>query len=142
MIRHILTSYLIDAANNYASSSAETGNPLELTPQPTAELNVHGDYYVIGALNIHKKREAVFDLNTMTVKSGNNTITGAFISDANGNRKSDQTIANYIDKDFYVAVPKSKVNGSSINIISHSLPFYFYSSFSEQFMGFHNSFLF
>ena len=112
----ILTSYLIDAANNYASSSAETGNPLELTPQPTAELNVHGDYYVIGALNIHKKREAVFDLNTMTVKSGNNTITGAFISDANGNRKSDQTIANYIDKDFYVAVPKSKVNGSSINI--------------------------
>ena len=112
----ILTSYLIDAANNYASSSAETGNPLELTPQPTAELNVQGDYYVIGSLNIHKKRETTFDLNTMTVKSGNNTITEAFISDANGNRKSDQTIANYIDKDFYVAVPKSRVNGTSISI--------------------------
>ena len=120
----ILTSYLIDAANNYATQANDvTGNPLSIQPQPVAELKENNaGYYIVGPITINEKRPAVYTLNnTLTVKSGNdnntnNEVTGSYISDSNGNKSSNQTIANYVGKAFYVAVPKSEVKGTSIKI--------------------------
>ena len=115
----ILTSYLIDAADNYANSGkTATGNPLAMK-SATAELaekTVSGtNYYVVGPMEIDEVRAAVYSLNN-TISINRSTSTGAYISDKNGNKKSNQTISNYIGQEFYIAVPKSKVTGDSIQI--------------------------
>ena len=115
----ILTSYLIDAANNYATTGeTATGNPLTITPTTAelAEKKVSGtNYYVVGPMKIDEARAAVYSLNN-TITVNGSTSTGAYISDANGNRESNQTISGHIGQNFYVAVPKSKVTGSNIRI--------------------------
>ena len=115
----ILCWYLIDAANNYATTGeTATENPLTITPT-TAELTEKTvsstNYYVVGPMKIDEARAAVYSLNN-TITVNGSTSTGAYISDADGNRKSNQTISNYIGQNFYVAVPKSKVTGSNIRI--------------------------
>ena len=46
--------------------------------------------------------------------------TGSYISDAEGTKKSDQTVENwlasFVGKEFYVSIPKSEVTGNSIKI--------------------------
>ena len=115
----VLCWYLIDAANNYATSGeTATGKPLTIAPATAelAEKTVSGtDYYVVGPITINEARTAVYSLNN-TITINGSTSTGAYISDANGNQKSNQTISNYIGQNFYVAVPKSKVTGSNIQI--------------------------
>ena len=115
----ILCWYLIDAANNYANSGkTATGNPLTIAPATAelAEKTVSStNYYVVGPIKIDEVRTAVYSLNN-TISINGSTSTGAYISDENGNQKSNQTISNYIGQNFYVAVPKSKVTGSNIQI--------------------------
>ena len=112
----ILTSYLIDAANNYATTSNEVaGNPLTLTPQPTTDLSENTNYYVVGPITISETKPAKYDLNN-TISINGDTTTGAYISDNNGNRSSNQTIVNYIGQPFYISIPKSKITGNSIDI--------------------------
>ena len=115
----ILCQYLIDAANKYAASSSEsTGNPLEITPeQPNITLkNIGGsDNYVVGPIKIDEKRTIVYSLNNK-IYVNDSTETGAYISDESGNQSSDQTIANYIGKEFYVSIPKNSITGNDIKI--------------------------
>ncbi len=113
----ILTSYLIDAADNYAKSDKQqaTGNPIDLTPKGYATLTEKNDNYIIGKLNI-KENRTNYDLDDKIYvtldPSSNNYISEAFISDADGNR-IDQKLTNYIGKDFYIAIPKSKINNTN-----------------------------
>ena len=115
----IITSYLIDAADNYATSGAQaTGNPLTISPDIAniAEKTVNNtNYYVVGPIKIDENRPATLN-NEIFVNGDNNT--GAYISNAEGNRASDQQTANYIGQDFYVAIPKSKVSGSNVSEIT------------------------
>ena len=115
----ILTSYLIDAAEHYATSEeTATGNPLKMDSSRVEliEKTVSGtDYYVVGPMKIDEVRTAVYSLNNTIFVNGNES-TGAYISDANGNQESNQTISSHIGQDFYVAVPKSRVTGSDIQI--------------------------
>ena len=116
----IVCQYLIDAANNYASSSQTdvTGNPLTLKTDSVqvVEKKVNSkNYYVVGPIGITEKRTSVYSLlNTITVNDS--TGTGAYISDAEGQQNSDQTVNNYVGKEFYVAVPKTAVTGNNIRI--------------------------
>ena len=116
----ILCEYLIDAANNYAKNAATetTGSPLTISPATAniAEKKVDSkNYYVVGPIKIDSTRTAVYNLlNTITVNGS--TETGAYISNAEGTRNSDQTVANYIGKEFYISVPKSAVTGNNIKI--------------------------
>ena len=116
----ILCQYLIDAANNYAKNAdtETTGSPLTITPATAniAEKKVDSkNYYVVGPIKIDSTRTAVYNLlNTITVNGS--TETGAYISNAEGTRNSDQTVANYIGKEFYISVPKSAVTGNNIKI--------------------------
>ena len=97
----ILCEYLIDAADNYAkdtNNTATTGSPLSITPAK-AEISKktvnETDYYVVGPMKIENTRTAVYNLlNTITVNGS--TSTGAYISDLNGNKQTDQTLGNYI----------------------------------------------
>ena len=116
----ILCWYLIDAANNNASSSTPTatGNPLTITPATTGitEKTISNvNYYVVGPMKIDEVRTAVYSLNN-TISVNGDTTTGAYISNADGARSSDQTVQNHVGQNFYVAVPKSKVNGNNIQI--------------------------
>ena len=115
----VLCWYLIDAANKYANSEeTATGNPLKMDSSRVEliEKTVSGtDYYVVGPMKIDEVRTAVYSLNNTIFVNGNES-TGAYISDANGNQESNQTISGHIGQDFYVAVPKSRVTGSDIQI--------------------------
>ena len=116
----VLCWYLIDASNNYANSNTGelTGTPLTIAPA-TANLNektINGkNYYIVGPVKIEEQRKAVYNLND-TININGSTETGAYFSDANGNRDSNQTVSSHIGNDFYIAVPKSKVTGSNIQI--------------------------
>ena len=115
----ILCWYLIDAANNYAASGAQaTGNPLTIAPDIAnidEKIVNNTNYYVVGPIKIDENRTAVYSLNNEISVNGDKT-TGAYISNAAGNRNSNQTISNYIGQNIYIAIPKSKVNGNSIQI--------------------------
>ena len=115
----VLGQYLIDAANNYAKSteSTLTGNPLKITSSATVVTEKQVDstnYYVVGPIKIDMTRTAVYELDSITVNGSKST--GAYISDTLGKRNSDQTLKNYVGKEFYVAVPKSKITGNNIKI--------------------------
>ena len=116
----IVCQYLIDAANNYAANSTTevTGSPLEITPSTAnvAEKKIDNqNYYVVGPIKIDLTRTAVYSLlDTITVNGS--TSLGAYISNAEGTRNSDQTLSNYVGKEFYVSVAKSKVTGNNIKI--------------------------
>ena len=116
----ILCEYLIDAANNYANSTTAevTGSPLKITPS-TANIQEKKvsdkNYYVVGPIKIDSTRASVYSLsNTITVNGSTNTES--YISNANGVKNSDQTVANYVGKEFYVSVPKTSVTGNNIKI--------------------------
>ena len=123
----ILSTYLIDAANNYAKSIEGTenpelvGNPLTATleQQTVTQKTVGQDskqYYVVGPIKIQKQGETVYDLSN-EIKINNNTVEGTYISNAEGVKQTDQTVANYIGKDnLYVAVPKESVTGNNIAV--------------------------
>ena len=116
----ILCQYLIDAANNYATNATTetTGSPLKITPEAAsvAEKKVDSkNYYVVGPIRINETRTAVYSLID-TISVNGSTSTGAYISNAEGTRNSDQQIANYIGKEFYVSVPKTAVTGNNIKI--------------------------
>ena len=117
----ILCWYLIDAANNNASSAGQesTGNPLTIAPD-VANINEKKvnniNYYVVGPIKIDETRTAVYTLNNEISVNGDKT-TGAYISNAEGNRNSSQTLTNYIGQNIYIAIPKSKVNGNNVQII-------------------------
>ena len=124
----ILCWYLIDAAEKYAEevknlqdfdAKMPSGNPLSIAPTTAniIEKNVNNkNYYVVGPIEIKENRVAVYSLNN-TISINEDTNTGAYISDSNGNKKSDQIVANYVGKnDLYISVPKSKVNGNNIQI--------------------------
>ena len=116
----ILCQYLIDAANDYAknANTETTGSPLTITPATAniAEKKVDSkNYYVVGPIKIDSTRTAVYNLlNTITVNGS--TETGAYISDAEGTKNSDQTVGNYVGKEFYISVPKTSVTGKNIKI--------------------------
>ena len=114
----ILCWYLIDAADNYANAVDNTsGNPLKINSTTNiGEKKVENkDYYVVGPIKIEKQREAVYSIgNTITVNGDANT--GAYISNAEGARQSNQNVSNYIESDFYVAIPKSKINSNTVKI--------------------------
>ncbi len=118
----ILSQYLIDAANKYAESNTDTettGNPLKITPS-TAEIQQkkvdNVDYYVVGPVKIESQRTSVYTLlDTITVNGDTNT--GAYLSDANGTKNSNQKVGDYVGREeFYVSIPKSKVTGNNIKI--------------------------
>ena len=116
----ILCQYLIDAANNNATSSDSetTGNPLQITPEnPNIEQkSVSGtEYYVVGPIKIDETRTSVYSLNN-NIYVNDDTNTGAYISDETGSRNSDQTVGNHVGKEFYVSVPKTKITGNTIKI--------------------------
>ena len=116
----ILCWYLIDAAMDNASSATTTaqGVPLTITPETAnlSEKSVNNtNYYVVGPIKIDETRSAVYKLYD-TIKVNNDESTGAYISNAEGTRNSDQTISNYIGQKIYIAVPKSKVSGDRIQI--------------------------
>ena len=114
----ILTEYLIDAAEKNKSSVSETGTPVKLE-QTTAGLNTktvnNTDYYVVGPINISEIRTILYDFDN-TIKINNDLTTGAYISDAEGNRNSEQSLKSYVGRDLYIAVPKSKISGENITI--------------------------
>ena len=116
----ILCWYLIDAANNNASSAGQesTGNPLTIAPD-VANINEKKvnniNYYVVGPIKIDETRTAVYTLNNEISVNGDKT-TGAYISNAEGNRNSSQTLTDYIGQNIYIAIPKSKVNGNNVQI--------------------------
>ena len=69
----------------------------------------------MGPIKIDSTRTAVYNLlNTITVNGS--TETGAYISDAEGTKNSDQTVGNYVGKEFYISVPKTSVTGKNIKI--------------------------
>ena len=116
----ILCSYLIDAADNYAKNSAQetTGSPLTITPSAPSvqEKSVDGtSYYVVGPITINSIRNATYNLNN-TITVNGSTQTGAYISNADGAKNSDQTVGNYVGKEFYVAVAKNKITKNNIAI--------------------------
>ena len=113
----ILCWYLIDAANNYATT-ATTGTPLTISPaqsEANKKTVSNIDYYVVGPIKIDETRTAVYALNN-TISVNGDTTTGAYISNAEGTKNQDQVIANYIGQNIYIAVPKSKVSGNNIQI--------------------------
>ena len=116
----ILCWYLIDAADNYANTNTGdiVGSPLEITPA-TAGLNektVDGtNYYVVGPLKINEKRKNVYSLNN-TISVNGSTSTGAYFSDKDGNKDTNQTVSTHVGNEFYIAVPKTKITGSNIQI--------------------------
>ena len=116
----ILCQYLIDAANKYAENSdtETTGSPLTISPA-TAEVQEQKidtkNYYVVGPIKIDEERTVVYTLSD-TITVNGNTETGAYISDNTGKRNSDQTVANYIGKEFYISVPKTAITGNNIKI--------------------------
>lgn len=116
----ILCSYLIDAADNYAKNSAQetTGSPLTITPSVpnVQEKSVDGTgYYVVGPITINSVRNATYNLNN-TITVNGDTQTKAYISNAEGTKNPDQTVKNYVGKEFYVAVAKSKITKNNIAI--------------------------
>ena len=117
----ILCEYLIDAANNYAKNLGNvdiSGSPLNVksTTVDIIEKKVNNiNYYVLGPINIEAQRDSVYDLaNKITVNGS--TSTGAYISDANGNKQADKTIASCVGEDFYIAIPTSSISGNNIKI--------------------------
>ena len=116
----ILCWYLIDAANNNASSATPTsqGVPVKIAPETAnlAEKIVNNtNYYVVGPVKIDETRVAVYSLNN-TISVNEDTSTGAYISNAEGKKDSNQTLNNHIGKNIYIAIPKSKVSGNNIQI--------------------------
>ena len=116
---NILCWYLIDAANKYAASAeSTTANPLTITPA-VAEISEkkvsNQDYYVVGPITINEQRTVVYELSD-TITVNGSSETGAYISDASGNKETNQKITNYIGKQFYISVPKSKVSANNIKI--------------------------
>ena len=116
----ILCWYLIDAANNNASSATPTsqGVPVTIAPETAnlAEKTVSNtNYYVVGPIKIDETRVAVYSLNN-TISVNGDTSTGAYISNAEGKKDSNQNLSNHIGQNFYIAIPKSKVNGNNIKI--------------------------
>ena len=117
----LLCQYLIDAANNYAENAGDTDtatSPLTISPTTAnvAEKTVSdANYYVVGPMKIETQRDSVYDLSD-TITVNGNTNTEAYISDAEGNSQTDQTLANYVGKDFYIAIPTSSVSGNNIKI--------------------------
>ena len=117
----ILCQYLIDAANNYAENSENTDtttSPLTISPSKAniAEKTVdNANYYVVGPIKIETQRDSVYDLLD-TISINGNTNTGAYISNAEGVKDSDQKVANHVGKDFYIAIPTSGVTGNNIKI--------------------------
>lgn len=116
----ILCWYLIDAANNNASSATPTsqGVPVKIAPETAnlAEKTVNNtNYYVVGPVKIDETRVAVYSLNN-TISVNEDTSTGAYISNAEGKKDSNQTLNNHIGKNIYIAIPKSKVSGNNIQI--------------------------
>ena len=116
----ILCNYLIDAANNYAASenSNISGSPLKITPSTTniEQKVIQGTrYYVVGPMKIETQREATYVLsNTITVNES--TDTGAYISSREGVKIINQTLSDYVGKDFYITVPASKITGDNVKI--------------------------
>ena len=116
----IVCQYLIDAANNYAAKSDEetTGSPLTISPATVniQEQKVNSkNYYVVGPIKIDEKRTVVYTLSD-TITVNGSTETGAYISDDIGNRNSNQTVSNYIGREFYISVPKTAITGNNIKI--------------------------
>ena len=113
----VLYDYLIDAANNYASSNTQVKNPLTITSGTDniklVALN-NTNYYVVGPITINEQNSTVYELND-SITVNDSTTTGAYISDANGNNIN-KTVNNVIGQEFYVTVPKSKITGNNINI--------------------------
>lgn len=121
----ILCWYLIDAANKYDESvkngTVQMGNPLIISN--SAQLNEktvgENQYEVFGPIKIEEKGTSVYTLEnsfTITVDGVEKTNTDAYISDANGNQ-GEQELSKNINKDFYIAIPKSTVgNGSRVEI--------------------------
>ena len=92
----ILCWYLIDAAKDNASSITTTaqGVPLTITPETAniAEKSVNNtDCYVVGPIKIDETREEVYSLNN-TIFVNENTSTGAYISNAEGNKNLNQNL--------------------------------------------------
>ena len=119
----ILCWYLIDAADKYADSNTSViGNPLKITPATTGikEKQVSSEeFQVVGPIKIDEQRTAVYTLSndiTIAVDGSIKTNTGAYISDANGNKKSNQNVSNYVGQEFYVAIPSSKIDGNEVKI--------------------------
>ena len=115
----ILCWYLIDAANNNATTgTTTTGTPLTIAPSQSEanEKTVSNTaYYVVGPIKIDETRTAVYTLNN-TISVNGDTSTGAYISNAEGIKNQNQTISNYIGQNIYIAIPKSKINGNNIQI--------------------------
>ena len=111
----VLCWYLIDTANNYATSENTTRIPLTITPAQSEanKKTVNNiDYYVVGPVKIEGNQTG---LNNVISVNGD-TTTGAYISNAEGTKNQNQVISNYIGKDFYISIPKSKVTGNNIQI--------------------------
>ena len=56
------------------------------------------------------------ETQTFTISVNGDTSTGAYISNAEGKKDSNQNLSNHIGQNFYIAIPKSKVNGNNITI--------------------------
>ena len=110
----ILCWYLIDAADNYAKATNNiSGSPLKINN--TTNIVEKGNNYVVGPIKIEQQKESVYSLeNIITVNGDKNT--GAYISNAEGTKQSNQTVSSYIGKNFYVTIPKSKINTNNVKI--------------------------
>ena len=63
-------------------------------------------------MKIETQREATYVLsNTITVNES--TDTGAYISSREGVKIINQTLSDYVGKDFYITVPASKITGDN-----------------------------
>ena len=116
----IVCNYLIDAANNYAANSENTteGSPLKVTPTTaniTEKTLDSTKYYVVGPIKIETQSAKVYELSDIISVNGM-TDTGAYISNAEGTRETNQTLGTHIGKEFYITIPQNKITGSSIKI--------------------------
>ena len=114
----ILCWYLIDSAEAHAGETSSSEVPLTVTPEAPNKANVEEkivngtSYYVVGPIRLDEQNSTAYTLaNSISVNG-----EGAYISDSEGKKKSNQKVSNYVGTDFYVAVPSANISEKNINI--------------------------
>ena len=120
----LLYDYLIDSANaanpgdNNAYANESTKNPLIVNA--STNMKKVNSKYVVGPIKLEKVGELPYILeNNLVVKDqDNNTISGWYLSDENGNARSITDYSTLVGETtgFYVTVPTTTISGVKISL--------------------------
>lgn len=103
-------------AKNYENISKTEGIPIKVDTTILKRVGEFGNNYVVGPIHMTENNKTPYTINFKVKNSGTEISNYQFLDENKNAVASGTTVKDLVGKDFYLSVPKDKVNALTVDI--------------------------